>query len=350
MKQYTHAWLAMMAIKRLEKVEIPETINVSGKPTPLARDAKLLVRLFKNYRDFVVKGAWYPDHVLADNAGDYSHSLKHTPFLAGEKPQFFKLPDTMEVYQSMKARSPIYKNKIPYLVVKGNLPDRCDAMAHTIVDNFKIQYHEEKGNPILPSSTHMALRFFMLSHYLADAHMPLHCDARSLGTIHAVFEEEWEKQIKNSYHIDIDNERFFYNPEGYPLALDTMTPLIKAVEEKVITRPFNYSWGNASGTREYAQAIGQYSYMLAQEMVPESVGNATSMTQYKKSEAYAHFEEYSAMLMADAVDSIARAWLHVWVRYRNWGPDHALVNAAAEEKKKAKKEAKETEGTSTAEA
>ena len=116
-----------------------------------------------------------------------------------------------------------------------------------------------------------------------------------------------------------------------------MTPLIKAVEEKVITRPFNYSWGNASGTREYAQAIGQYSYMLAQEMVPESVGNATSMTQYKKSEAYAHFEEYSAMLMADAVDSIARAWLHVWVRYRNWGPDHALVNAAAEEKKKAKK-------------
>lgn len=335
MKQYTHAWLAMLAIKRLEKIEIPETVNASGKPTPLARDAKLLVRLFKNYRDFVVTGAWYPDHVLSDNAGDYSHSLKHTTFLAGEKPQFFKMPDTMEVYQYMKSHSPIYKNKVPYLVVKGNLHDRCDAMAHTIVDNFKIQYHEEKGNPILPSSTHMALRFFMLSHYLADAHMPLHCDARSLGKIHASIEGEWENQIKKSYNIDIDNERFFYDPNGYPLATADMTPLIKAVEEKVITRPFNYSWGSADGTREYAQAIGQYSFMLAQEMFPESLGDCT-LTQYKKSEVFANFDKYSAMLMADAVDSIARAWLHVWVRYRNWGPDYNLVNAAAEEKKKAK--------------
>lgn len=335
MKQYTHAWLAMLAIKRLEKIEIPETVNASGKPTPLARDAKLLVRLFKNYRDFVVTGAWYPDHVLSDNAGDYSHSLKHTTFLAGEKPQFFKMPDTMEVYQYMKSHSPIYKNKVPYLVVKGNLHDRCDAMAHTIVDNFKIQYHEEKGNPILPSSTHMALRFFMLSHYLADAHMPLHCDARPLGKIHASIEGEWENQIKKSYNIDMDNERFFYDPDGYPLATADMTPLIKAVEEKVITRPFNYSWGSADGTREYAQAIGQYSFMLAQEMFPESLGDCT-LTQYKKSEVFANFDKYSAMLMADAVDSIARAWLHVWVRYRNWGPDYNLVNAAAEEKKKAK--------------
>ncbi len=335
MKQYTHAWLAMLAIKRLEKIEIPETVNASGKPTPLARDAKLLVRLFKNYRDFVVTGAWYPDHVLSDNAGDYSHSLKHTTFLAGEKPQFFKMPDTMEVYQYMKSHSPIYKNKVPYLVVKGNLHDRCDAMAHTIVDNFKIQYHEEKGNPILPSSTHMALRFFMLSHYLADAHMPLHCDARPLGKIHASIEGEWENQIKKSYNIDMDNERFFYDPNGYPLATADMTPLIKAVEEKVITRPFNYSWGSADGTREYAQAIGQYSFMLAQEMFPESLGDCT-LTQYKKSEVFANFDKYSAMLMADAVDSIARAWLHVWVRYRNWGPDYNLVNAAAEEKKKAK--------------
>ena len=57
MKQYTHAWLAMLAIKRLEKVEIPEMMNIKGEPTPMARDAKLLVRLFKSYRDFVVKGA-----------------------------------------------------------------------------------------------------------------------------------------------------------------------------------------------------------------------------------------------------------------------------------------------------
>ncbi len=347
MKQYTHAWLAMLAIKRLEKVEIPEMMNIKGEPTPMARDAKLLVRLFKSYRDFVVKGAWYPDHVLSDNAGDYSHSLKHTPFLAGEKPTFKRLPDTMEVYKLMKAKSPIYKNKEPFIICLGNLQDRCDAMAHTIVDNFKIQYTEEKGNPILPSSTHMALRYFMFSHYIADCHMPLHCDARSLGGIHGAIESEWERQIKNSYEIDKDNERFFYDPEGYPLA-KKMTPMIQKVEEKIVSRPFDYSWGSASGTREYMEAVAQYSYMLAREMVPESVGDVT-IGQYKKSEAYKNFEEYSAMLMADAVDSIARSWLHVWVRYRNWGPDKAMIDAAVKEKKeqKAKEKEKEKESQST---
>ena len=57
MKKYTHAWLAFMAIKRLQYADIPEANR---------DDAKSLVKWFHDYRDFVIKGAWYPDHVLCD--------------------------------------------------------------------------------------------------------------------------------------------------------------------------------------------------------------------------------------------------------------------------------------------
>jgi hypothetical protein len=194
-------------------------------------------------------------------------------------------------------------------------------MAHTIVDNFKIQYREEKGNPISPSSTHMAMRFFIMSHYIADAHMPLHCDARSLGTIHTAVESQWESAVKKSYEIDEDNERFFYDPNGYPLKTDKMKSLMELVEEKVLSRPFVYNWGNSDySTWDYMSAVTEYSYLLAYEMFPRDFEDM-GWTAYKKTLAAARFEEYSSKLMTDAIDSIARAWLHVWIRYRLWGPD-----------------------------
>lgn len=314
----------MMAMKRLDQANIPETEGTGKSVVEVARFAASLVRWFKNYRDFVVQGAWYPDEVFCDQGS--SHGMKYTlGSVFNESPDFIKLPDTMQVFNLIKDKSALYqeikKQQMTFSFVKGNVCDRCDAMAHTIVDNFKIQYREEKGNPISPSSTHMAMRFYIMSHYIADTHMPLHCDARSLNTIHAAIEKSWEDQVKKSYNIDSKNNRFFYNPAGFPLATDKMTSLIKAVEEDLLSRPFVYSWGSKdSNTRDYITAVSHYSFLLAHEMVPESVGNA-SWTSYQQTEAYQHFEEYSAKLLADAVDSIARAWLHVWIRYREWGPD-----------------------------
>ncbi len=318
MKQYTHAWLAMMAIKRLDMANIPETEGRGKNPQQVAHYAKSLVRWFKNYRDFVVQGAWYPDQVFHDQGS--SHGAKYSigdPLLGPQS--FLVLPKTMEIYNLMMKESGLYEE--PYVYDSGNVIDRVNAMCHTIVDNFKIQFREEKGNPISPSSTHMSMRFFILSHYIADAHMPMHCDSRKLDKIHASIEEQWETEVKQSYRIDEDNLRFFYDPDGYPLATDGMTNLIKNVEQKILSRPFVYSWGNSKyDARKYVKAVTEYSYLLAHEMVPKGLGNCT-WGKYKKSEPYKRFEEYSSKLMADAVDSIARAWLHVWIRYRDWGPD-----------------------------
>ena len=322
MKKYTHAWLAMMAIKRLDMGDIPEFEGTGKHPKEIKRYARSLVRWFKNYRDFVVQGAWYPDDVFCDQGT--SHGVKYLP---GDSqlpaPEFKKLPKTMEIYQLMKKKSPLYN--APFVIDSGNVCDRVNAMCHTIVDNFKIQFREEKGNPIGPSSTHMAMRFFILSHYIADTHMPLHCDARKFEKVHTAIEKIWEEEVNKSYEIDKDNDRFFYDPKGYPLATDKMTNLIKTVEEKIISRPFVYAWGGSKYSAwDYVSAVSEYSYMLAYEMLPQGSKDMTGK-EYKLTPAFENFYDYSSMLLADAVDSIARAWLHVWMRYREWGPDKNKV-------------------------
>ena len=307
----------MMAMKRLDKAAIPDTEGRGKNPQQVARYARSLVRWFKNYRDFVVQGAWYPDEVLCDQGSSHGRKLEHDT-ISLELQRFMTLPKTMEVYNLMQ-KSELFEE--PYVDKKGNVCDRCDAMAHTIVDNFKIQYREEKGNPIGPTSTHMAMRFFIMSHYIADAHMPLHCDARKLDKLHAAIEGDWEDQVWASYYIDDDNRRFFYDRDGYPLATDKMSSMIAAVEEKICSRPFIYGWGgNDYSTRDYIKAVTEYSYLMAHEMIPAEC-EKLSWGNYKKHERFKRFDEYTAMLMADAVDSIARAWLHVWIRYREWGPD-----------------------------
>ena len=187
MKKYTHAWLAFMAMKRLQHANIPEDLQ---------DDAKSLVKWFHDYRDFVIEGAWYPDEVFKDMST--SHIIKYKPAKGDTVQPFKKLPKTMQLY-ALGQKSDLYKK--PFTIESGNCADRCESIAHSIVDNFKILRVEERRNPLTTTNNHIAMRFFILSHYIADCHMPLHCDCRSFSTganIHGFIESEWDKQVKKS--------------------------------------------------------------------------------------------------------------------------------------------------------
>lgn len=308
MKKYTHAWLAFMAIKRLEKCEMPEANK---------EDAKSLVKWFHNYRDFVIEGAWYPDEVFKDMAT--SHIIKYTPLDEGGEKRFKKLPSNMHLYK-LGGKSEMY-NK-PYRIEGGNCADRCEALTHSIVDCFKMLRTEDRGCPISPTNNHIAMRFFILSHYIADCHMPLHCDSRSFSSkqdIHGYIESLWDNQVKKSYEIDTDNNRFFYAPDGYPLHKKP-TALIKAIEKDIVEREFIYSWGSGnSNTWDFISAVSEYSYLMSYKMLPKEYDeNTLTKELYKKSEAFKSFEEDSRYIFSDAIDSIAKTWLHVWARYRDW--------------------------------
>lgn len=312
MKKYTHAWIAFMAMKRIETANLPEEIKA---------DAKALVKWFKNYRDFVIEGAWYPDEVYKDMAT--SHIIKYTPLPDDEVTvKFRKLPSNVAMYTSNNSakKNPLFGKQ--FNIVGGNCADRCESIAHNIVDDFKMLKIEEKGNPICPTNNNIATRFFVLSHYIADCHMPLHCDSRSFSSganIHGLIESEWDKQIKKSYSIDTDNERFFYDPSGYPLRTDKISQLMKDIEDEVTNREYNHSWGTGnSSTWDYMSSISQYSYLLAYKMLPLGTSEEITKDEFREMDAYKNLDEYTKMIFCDAIDSVAKIWLHVWIRYRKW--------------------------------
>ena len=352
MKQYTHAWLAMMAMKRIEYAKIP---------VKQQDDAKALITWFKNYRDLVLQGAWYPDSVFKDMSS--SHIAKYFPLADYQKKgsglesaladdvgeidgepeevndenpkiriesKFRKMPQTLRMFNRGKG-SVLYDQ--PYIQFKRhNLCDRCESFTESLIDSFKILTMENPGAPVIPSNNHIAMRFFILSHYIADGHMPLHCDARSFynkNEVHTFIEKMWDDQVQAAYKIDEYNERFYYDKDGYPLLNEDTepSPLIKYVEKELRDRSFSWDWGDDNNnTWDYMSGITQYSYLLAYDLIPADRDPKQISTEYYMgTEAYQeHFEEYSKIILGDAVESIAKVWLHAWCRYRSWFRDHEL--------------------------
>ena len=310
MKQYTHAWIAMMAVKRLEKAAIP----VEDKPF-----AASLVRWFKDHKDDVITGAWYPDAVIKDMSN--GHILKLMPDPAAPPVKWRKLPGTYGLYKTGKL-STLYGQ--PYRVEMGNLPDRCEALTHSIIDNLKMFEREHKGSVILPSEQHIAALFFMLSHYLADAHMPLHCDARRFSekkNVHADIEGDWDDRVRSSYSIDMDNIRFYYDRDGNPeKKTDVTDPVMDHVEAQLAVRPFDRLYGpDNNNTWDFMSAVTQFSYTTAYELVPAGFDTANGdFNALITLITAAKFEELSKVILTDAVDSVAKVWLRAWRRYEEW--------------------------------
>lgn len=313
MKQFSHAWLAFKAIERLEKV----TLAAEDR-----RYADELIRWFWNHRDGVIKGAWYPDMVIKDMAT--SHVLKFAPAAQGET-GFRSLPDTCQI-PALAVQSTVFSQPYKKVDPSDNLPERCEALAHSVIDNMKMRETEEKGSPISPTDNHTATRLFMLSHYIADAHMPLHCDGRRFSSnsdIHAEIESAWDKEVRKHFKLDVLNERFFYNPEGYPLRTNTdySQSFLKRVDDGLATRAFSIGYGGSNdNVRTYMLAVCQNSYLLAYAFFPPGFDETNVNPNNWKSlpGQLVNFDRLSEVVFCDAIDAIARVWFRVWRRYVDW--------------------------------
>ncbi len=314
MKQFSHAWLAFKAIERLEKNVTLDTKN--------RRYADELIRWFWDHRDGVIKGSWYPDMVIKDMAT--SHVLKYKPSQEGPT-EVRGLPKTCEV-TAHAVKSPVFGQ--PYEVVdpSDNLPERCEALAHSVIDNAKMQEWEEKGSSISPSDNHIATRLFMLSHYIADAHMPLHCDGRRFSSgsnIHAKIESAWDKAIRKHFKLDLLHDRFYYDRYGYPLRTKTNydESFLKRVDDGLASRDFSIGYGSKNNNvRTYMVAVCQNSYLLSYAFFPSNYDETNVNTQNWKSlpGQLLDFEQLSEVVFNDAIDAIARVWFRVWRRYVDW--------------------------------
>ena len=313
MKKFTHAWLAFMAIKRLEETRLSDTDR---------RYANNLIRWFKSHKDGVTQGAWYPDLVIKDMAN--SHVLKLTPSDEAEN-KFKRLPTTYFNYKYGK-NSPLKRRS--FTVEKDdNLPDRCESIAHSVIDHLKMQESEDKGSPVSPTDNQIALLLFMLSHYVADAHMPFHCDSRRFSAgenLHGHIEGEWDDMVRRHYQIDEDNERFFYGRYGYPLrdlSIDQeyQSSFLKTVDDVLQERKFIISWGaKNSNVWDFMSAICQHSYLLSYCFISEPYDHTNVTLENWESLGSLSFNQFSTAILSDAIDSIARVWFRVWRRYLKW--------------------------------
>ena len=316
MKQYSHAWLAFKAIKRINDMES----DVSARDQP---HLKSLALWLMHNEDDIIQGAWYPDAVIKDMAT--SHVYKMTPSTTATN-QYKELPQTHLMYQHL--RKSTLNGPSFDIDPDNNLPDRCDALAHSAVDNMKVLGTEEKGSAVVPTSNHVALIFFMLSHYIADAHMPLHCDSREFSSganIHALMEEEWDDLIRRHYEIDSSHKRFLYDPHGYPLRradrdTEYQKTYLKKIEDSLQGRPFSIDFGKSNkNTWDYIYAICQYSFLMAYTFIPAGYDHSNVTTaNWKGLGGEMTFEKMSVAVLSDAIESIAHVWFRVWRRYREW--------------------------------
>jgi hypothetical protein len=327
MKQFTHAWLAFMATKRLEDAVASSKLSPKFKPADRVY-ADGLINWFKSNKDGVIRGAWYPDSLIKDNAN--SHVLKFEP--GGEvSEKLGQLPKTYLIREH-SGRSPMRNRNFRRADKNDNLPDRCEALTQSAVDHLKVQESEEKGSAVSPTDNQVALWLFMLSHYVADGHVPFHCDSRRFSegaNIHGKMEGEWDEEVRKFYKIDEKNERFFYDPRGYPLMesgkeVEYESSYLKKVEDELSKRVYTESVDGSFGTgnknvREFMGAICQHSYLLSYYFVPEQYNHANIKRKDDwKSLGGLSFEELSVAVLADAIDSIARVWFRAWRRYAKW--------------------------------
>lgn len=327
MKKFSHAWLAFMAIERL-----------NSKKQDLKEDAQKraegLIYWFMSHKDDITQGAWYPDLLIKDMADH--HVLKIAPedkatnkMIVFPKEKFRSLPPEYLIYQIGKD-SPV-KNQGFAVNKDDNLPDRCESLTEAVIDHFKILNYTEKGSPVSPTHNQVALWFFMLSHYVADAHVPVHCDARKFSDgegIHGLMEKAWDDEIRKYYRINAQGTRFLYDVDGFPLMSDAaknadyQNSFLKMVDDEIAKRKLSLSFGtdNENKVWNFMDAICHNSYLTSYRFFPPDKGpeNITANDWQNLANPALSFKDLSQAVLADAIDSILRVWFYVWSQYMDW--------------------------------
>ncbi len=263
------------------------------------------------------------------------------------------IPPHLSSLKKMGIKESRLKEKV-FLASDYNLPDRCEALSYAIRDMVLIQDKEDKGSDILFNNDQITLYFLMLSHYLADSHVPPHCDSRDFygpSTIHPDMEGYWDEEIEKYYEFDKKRKVFDYDIDGAPELKENIkieefknSILYKTIEE---LNSRKWTINKKSGIKDkkligegnkkiydYVKAICFASYLLSTDFIPENV----TEKEYKKlkilkNEKYKEkLDKLSACVLADAIDSIAMVWLITWDKYR------AMEDKIEEKKKVIKKE------------
>ncbi|WP_456474509.1 hypothetical protein [Candidatus Pyrohabitans sp.] len=332
MKQRAHAWVALRALK---------LIDDSGR-------APKLVELLSYYLSDVWDGAWLPDILIRDMSYGHIFKMESDPELLGgieprRKVTYTQLKKNLSGRRLclgyLKGSEELRK---PYWVheeVGGHLPDRVIALTHGIIDMLKMgdyplafyakkkrarAYRREdlsrqriRDLSLSPnfSARQIALMFYMVSHYICDAHMPLHCDLRDYGgrgirrrlprSLHPSIEAKWEESFPDKERLTIHD----YTTESLDEVVTDLPEdsLIEIDSEKKyslgrITLPRRNEWDEMVN-------ISRVSYAFSREWIKQPYRDADALIADIGEE---EFRRGTNLIFHDAVAEVARIWCKAW--------------------------------------
>ncbi len=341
MNQRTHSWIAIRAIALLEN----------------ENKEKNLVELLKPHAREASVGTWIPDQAAAKIGGAGSatdnHVLKMEPYTGSQRERFITRKEvllerigmyrmTAQFLQSDRSLDDEwwdtpYKGDVPK--PGQHLPNRAMALGTMMKDLLLMG--DERVDHLIPGDIRFAqymvpetrtqeeaaaMYFFMLSHYMADACMPCHCDGRKLAAysegLHKELEAHWSRKVGTGFEkrnllpkaLLADRERIHEDSDevlGQARAIDSKFGLdFKQTTVPDLHRGHDV-WLEVINLCRASFAVasiiapyGQYRYDDPEARAPFKTVLGHSKRQL--------LEDVDRTVMYDAVLNTAIVWKHIW--------------------------------------
>ena len=198
MKHNTHIYIAAKAIEFTTE-SVSNLLGPDGnlftddraKKTKERIDAKNRQRILRYYDHLTIEAIWAPDDILRDNHPYHVFKL-------------FAEDEFQDIPEKYKRKKYEHEGRTFYKY-NGGLPYRIDHLANEIIDMCKLRDYNDQY-----SQKQIMYKYLLISHYITDAHVPMHCDHRDdppeedeiklngnymKESAHSALEGLWEKAV-----------------------------------------------------------------------------------------------------------------------------------------------------------
>ena len=339
MDQRTHAWIASRAMAVLQdEGKVPGLVSLLK---PSAKDAAI--------------GAWLPDKTVAkEGHGDTdNHIFKMKPlpgtdaqaarFVTSRSDLAKRLGPERRVSNYLKNDAPLPDSwwATPYKAdaqAGHHIPNCVMGMRLTIADllvtgNTQVRAFlarpqkpgrkpfDELPASVCTSTAQAALYFMMISHFVADASMPCHCDARKLAAyangLHKELEDHWSGKVGAGF--DDENLRNTRKTEDQILE-----------EARQIDACFGVQFAGPvpaikAGRDAWLDMVDvcRASFAVASVIAPPDTVGYDSEETFKFTQAFAGTQGQTLLKIVDevtlhdAVLNVAMVWKDIWLDFIN---------------------------------
>lgn len=310
MKHNTHIYIAAKAIELIRQI-VDNLLDEKGqylKDVNKSKERKAATefqRIFQYYQDLTGEATWAPDDILKDN----------DPF------HIFKLFTDDEFPNHGLNDKPQYKYEgVTYYKFSGGLPFRIDHMSQEIINMQKLRAYNDQF-----SLKQIVYNFLLLSHYVSDAHVPMHCDLRDdppgarspQPSRRNAGDKPIGKYMKSSAHDEIEQ---LWDDAVTPVAISErvipQTWLNENVERTDLSPSISFSFDNCKkgqAVKAYTIPAGKLmDFMINVCIVSKKRGQLLFPIDRPEQINKNLLPEITRNIFSDCIGNLISIWLYIW--------------------------------------